>query len=289
MKSIILAGGLGSRLHPATLAVSKQLLPIYDKPMVYYPLSVLMLADIRDVLLISTPWDIEQYKRLLGDGSQWGIAIDYCVQNKPSGIAEAFILGERFIGGDDVCLILGDNIFYSMGMSSMLDKARKSLPGACIFAYPVADATSFGVVEFDTDGTAISLEEKPAKPKSNFAVPGLYFYDNTVVDIAKNINPSARGELEITTVNSEYLRQGKLHVINLGRGTAWLDTGTPQGMLQAAQFIETIQNRQGLYIACLEEVAYNKGWIGREKLLGLGESMKSTEYGQYVLSIGRRQ
>ena len=287
MKSIILAGGLGSRLYPATLAISKQLLPIYDKPMIYYPLSVLMLADIREILLISTPQDIGQYERLLGDGSQLGISIEYCVQDQPRGLAEAFIFGEDFIGKDDVCLILGDNVFYGMGMSTMLDHARKALPGACIFAYPVSDASSFGVVEFGPDGKAISLEEKPAHPKSNFAIPGLYFYDNCVVSIAKSIKPSARGELEITTVNNEYLRQGALHVVNLGRGTAWLDTGTPQGLLQAAQFVEAIQNRQGLFIACLEEIAYHKGWIDREKLLAIGEHMKSTEYGQYILSLGR--
>ena len=287
VKSIILAGGLGSRLYPATLAVSKQLLHIYDKPMVYYPLSILMLAEIREVLLISTPQDIEQYKRLLGSGSQWGISIEYCVQDSPRGLAEAFILGEDFIGNDDVCLILGDNVFYGMGMSTFLKRARESLPGACIFAYPVADATNFGVVELDNLGNAISLEEKPATPKSNYAVPGLYFYDNSVVDIAKNVTPSARGEFEITSVNNEYLRQGKLSVVNLGRGTAWLDTGTTYGLLQAAHFVETIQSRQGLYIACLEEIAYNKGWISKQQLLSTGEQMKFTEYGKYILSLGR--
>lgn len=289
MKSIILAGGQGSRLFPATLALSKQLLPIYDKPMIYYPLSVVMLADIREVLLISTPQDIDQYRRLLGNGAQWGLSINYCVQEQPRGLAEAFILGEEFIGNDDVCLILGDNVFYGMGMSALLVRAREHvvLGEGVIFAYPVSDATSFGVVKFDVEGKVISLEEKPARPKSNYAVPGLYYYDNSVCSIAKRIQPSARGELEITAVNNEYLRQGRLRVINLGRGMAWLDTGTPMGLLNAAQFVETVQNRQGLYIACLEEIAYYKGWIDRETLIGLGEAMKATEYGQYVMSLGR--
>ncbi len=287
MKAIILAGGLGSRLFPATLALSKQLLPIYDKPMIYYPLSVLMLADIRDVLLISSPQDIGQYERLLGDGKQWGISISYAVQEKPRGLADAFMVGETFIGDDDVCLVLGDNVFYGVGLSTLLAKARAALPGGCIFAYPVSDPTAFGVVEFDGDGKAISIEEKPAKPKSSYAVPGLYFYDNAVVGIAKSVKPSARGEIEITAVNNAYLAAGRLHVINLGRGMAWLDTGTPQGLLSAAQFIEAVQSRQGLYIACLEEIAYAKGYIDKTQLIRQGERMRSTEYGQYVLSLAR--
>jgi len=290
MKGIVLAGGLGSRLFPSTLAVSKQLLPIFDKPMIYYPLSVLMLAGIREVLLISTPQDIGQYERLLGNGSQWGISIEYCIQTQPRGLAEAFILGEDFIDGDSVCLILGDNVFFGMGMSALLEKAKNSVQnegGGCIFAYPVSDATSFGVVEFDDRGKAISIEEKPAKPKSNYAVPGLYFYDNTVCSVSKNIKPSPRGELEITTVNNAYLDQGKLQVVNLGRGMAWLDTGTPQGLLSAASFVEAVQSRQGLYVACLEEIAFSHGWISKDALLDIGKKMQSTEYGQYILSIAR--
>ena len=289
MKAIVLAGGLGSRLYPATLAVSKQLLTIYDKPMIYYPLSVLMLAGIREVLLISTPQDTPQYERLLADGAQWSISIEYRQQEHPRGLAEAFLIGERFIGGDDVCLVLGDNIFYGMGLSTLLDKAKAAVKSgsACIFAYPVSDASSFGVVEFDGEGNVISLEEKPAHPKSNYAVPGLYFYDNSVCAIAKNIKPSERGELEITAVNNKYLDLGKLRVVNLGRGMAWLDTGTPAGLLKAAQFVEAVQSRQGLYIACLEEIAYKQGWIGKDDLERLAQSMKSTEYGQYILSVGR--
>ena len=290
MKGIVLAGGLGSRLFPSTLAVSKQLLPIFDKPMIYYPLSVLMLAGIREVLLISTPHDIAQYERLLGDGSQWGISIEYCVQAQPRGLAEAFVLGEKFINGDSVCLILGDNVFFGMGMSALLEKAKKYVEnegGGCIFAYPVSDATSFGVVEFDEDGKAISIEEKPAKPKSHYAVPGLYFYDNTVCAVAKNITPSPRGELEITSVNNFYLDQGKLKVVNLGRGMAWLDTGTPHGMHSAASFVEAVQSRQGFYVACLEEIAFHNGWISKDALQEIGARMQSTEYGQYILSIAR--
>ncbi|MCL1789751.1 MAG: glucose-1-phosphate thymidylyltransferase RfbA [Peptococcaceae bacterium] len=291
MKAIILAGGQGSRLFPATFAVSKQLLPIYDKPMIYYPLSVVMLADIREVLLISTPRDIGQYQLLLGDGSQWGLSVTYCVQEHPGGLAQAYLLGEQFIGNDDVCLVLGDNVFYGMGMSSLLAQAREYLrheEGGVICAYPVSDATSFGVVEFDAVGEVLSLEEKPAHPRSRFAVPGLYFHDHSVCAVAKSIKPSARGELEITAVNNEFLRQGRLKAINLGRGMAWLDTGTPTGLLNASQFVEAVQSRQGLYIACLEEIAYNKGWIDREALLRLGDMMKATEYGQYVLSLGVR-
>jgi len=290
MKGIVLAGGLGSRLFPSTLAVSKQLLPIFDKPMIYYPLSVLMLAGIREILLISTPQDIGQYERLLGNGSQWGISIEYCIQTKPRGLAEAFILGENFIDGDSVCLILGDNVFFGMGMSALLEKAKNSVENegsGCIFAYPVSDATSFGVVEFDDSGKAISIEEKPAKPKSNYAVPGLYFYDNTVCSISKSITPSLRGELEITAVNNVYLNQGMLQVVNLGRGMAWLDTGTPQGLLSAASFVEAVQSRQGLYVACLEEIAFSNGWISKGALIDIGTKMQSTEYGQYILSIAR--
>jgi glucose-1-phosphate thymidylyltransferase len=286
MKGIILAGGHGSRLYPSTLAVSKQLLPVYDKPMIYYPLSVLMLSEIRDVLLISTPLDIGQYKRLLGDGAQWGISIEYCIQEKPNGLAEAFILGKDFIKDDNVCLILGDNVFYGMGMSSILKKAQNKLPGACIFAYPVSDATAFGVVEFDGNGMAISIEEKPTYPKSSFAVPGLYFYDSSICQMVGTIKPSLRGELEITAVNAEYMRRKMLSVINLGRGMAWLDTGTPQGLLQASQFVEAVQSRQGLYIACLEEIAFDRGWIDKTDLLKIGRRMGSTEYGKYILSLG---
>ena len=287
MKSLILAGGLGTRLYPSTSAVSKQLLPIYDKPMIYYPLSVVMLAGIRDVLLISSPADISQYERLLGDGSKWGLRISYCVQSEPRGLAEAFILGEEFISNDNVCLILGDNVFYGMGVSTLLKQARDSVKagGGCIFAYPVSDARSYGVVEFNEHGQAVSIEEKPEKPKSNYAIPGLYFYDNKVCGIAKEIKPSPRGELEISAVNNVYLNRGALRVLNLGRGTAWLDTGTPQGLLNAAQFVEAVQSRQGLYIACLEEIAFNNGWISAADLERIGNSMKTTEYGQYVLSL----
>jgi len=290
VKGIILAGGLGSRLFPRTLAISKQLLPIFDKPMIYYPLSVLMLAGIREILLISTPHDLGQYQRLLGDGKKLGIAIEYCIQDKPRGLAEAFILGEHFIGNECVCLILGDNVFYGMGMSTLLEKAKKIVlheGGSCIFAYPVSDASNFGVVAFDEKGRVVSIEEKPAKPKSNYAVPGLYFYDNKVCDIAKSITPGARGELEITAVNNVYLEKNRLQVINLGRGTAWLDTGTPHGLLNASQFVAAVQGRQGLYIACLEEIAYINGWIDRAALNEMGRKMQNTEYGQYILSIGR--
>ena len=287
MKGIILAGGSGTRLYPITTGLSKHLLPIYDKPMIYYPLSVLMLADIREVLLIVNPEDAEQYQRFLGDGSQWGLSITYCVQERPRGLAEAFLLGEAFIGNDEVCLILGDNIFYGIGLSNLLGKARGALPGACIFAYPVSDVSSFCVVEFDEHGSVLSLEEKPEAPKSRYAVPGLYFYDHTVCDAAKNISPSPRGELEITALNQVYLQRKSLRVINMGRGMAWLDTGTPMGLLNASHFVETIQSRQGLYIACLEEIAYHKGYVDKERLLSLAESMASTEYGQYILSIAR--
>lgn len=285
MKGILLAGGKGSRLYPMTMAVSKQLLPLYDKPMIYYPLSVLMLADIREVLVISAPEDLPQYERLLGTGSRLGMRFTYCVQEHPRGLADAFLLGERFIGNDDVCLILGDNIFYGMGLSNILKKAKSSLGGGCIFAYPVADPSSFGVVEFDKAGKAISIEEKPSSPKSKYAVPGLYLYDCSVVSAAKEIQPSPRGELEITAVNNLFLRRGRLSVVNMGRGMAWLDTGTPRGMLDAAQFVEAVQSRQGLYVACLEEIAYTKGYIDQKQMLSIGEELRATEYGRYILSL----
>ena len=285
MKGIILAGGKGTRLYPMTMAVSKQLLPIYDKPLIYYPLSVLLLAGIREILLISTPEDIGNYERLLGDGSRIGVSISYKVQEQPRGLAEAFILGEEFIGDDSVCLILGDNVFYGQDFTSILYRARKELSGATIFGYPVKNPTSFGVVEFDRDFNVVSIEEKPAKPKSNFAVPGLYFYDNSVVEIAKNVKPSARGELEITAVNNAYLEQNRLKVTLMGRGMAWLDTGTPEGMLQAAEYVEAVQARQGFYISCIEEIAWRRGFISLDQLHQLGEELKMTDYGQHLLSL----
>ncbi|OUO38226.1 glucose-1-phosphate thymidylyltransferase RfbA [Flavonifractor sp. An306] len=285
MKGIVLAGGRGTRLYPMTLATSKQILPLYDKPMVYYPISVLMLGGIRDILLITTPEDIAIYKRLLGDGSHLGIKISYCIQERPAGLAHAFILGESFIGNSQVCLVLGDNIFYGSNLTLMLQNAIARKTGATIFGYPVKNPKDFGVVEFSDDGMVLSIEEKPTRPKSNYAVPGLYFYDSKVVEIAKQIKPSARGELEITAVNNAYLKEGKLHVELMGRGMAWLDTGTPQGMLKAAQFIEAIQNRQGMYIACLEEIAWRRGFISLEALKRLGSKLKMTEYGQYILSV----
>lgn len=284
MKGIILAGGRGTRLYPMTKAISKQLLPIYDKPLIYYPLSVLMLAGIRNILVISTPADMPDYMKLLGDGSALGLKLTYKVQEQPRGIAEAFILGEEFIGRDKVCLILGDNVFYGQDLTRIMNKA-KAKEGATIFGYPVKDARSFGVVEFDEDRKVISIEEKPQHPKSNYAVPGLYFYDNRVVEIAKSVEPSDRGEVEITAVNNAYLENKELNVVLLGRGMAWLDTGTPEGMLKAAEYVEAVQSRQGFYIACLEEIAWRRGFIDDNKLREIGESLKMTDYGQYLLSL----
>jgi len=283
-KGIILSGGNGTRLYPITKGVSKQLLPIYDKPMVYYPLSVLMLADIKDVLVISTPHDIEQYKKLLGSGEQWGIRLSYQVQQEPNGLAEAFIIGEEFIGGDDVALVLGDNIFYGQGFTQLLERVSMS-SGATIFGYKVNDPERFGVIEFDEKLNVISLEEKPQKPQSNYATTGLYFYDNDVIEIAKNVKPSARGELEITDINKVYMTQKKLSVELLGRGFAWLDTGTFESLLQASHFVETIEKRQGYKIACLEEIAYNKGWIDGSKVISIANSMGNSHYGRYIRSL----
>lgn len=287
MKGIIMAGGSGTRLYPCTIAVSKQLLPIYDKPLIYYPLSVLLLAGIRDILLISTPRDIPCYRQLLGDGSALGIHIEYAVQDSPRGLAEAFILGEDFIGSDSSCLVLGDNVFYGQGLSGYLNDAKIMIAngGAVVFGYPVANPGDFGVVEFNKDNRVISIEEKPKIPKSNYAVPGLYFYDNSVVDIAKNVKPSARGELEITSVNNEYLRQGRLNVTLMGRGMAWLDTGSPKGMLKAAEFVQSVQDMQGFYVSCIEEVAWRQGFIDSEQLRKIGEELKMTSYGQYLISL----
>ena len=285
MKGIILAGGKGTRLYPMTKAVSKQLLPIYDKPLVYYPLSVLFLAGIKDILIISTPYDINDYKTLLGDGKKWGVSFSYKVQDSPRGLADAFILGEEFIGDDNVCLVLGDNVFYGLGLTRILMRAIRRKEGATVFGYPVHDPTSFGVVEFDDDHNVLSIEEKPADPKSNYAVPGLYFYDNNVIDIAKNVEPSARGEIEITSINNYYLKAGKLKVELMGRGMAWLDTGTPDGMLKAAEYVEAVQSRQGFYIACLEEIAWRRGFITEEQMRSIGEELKMTDYGQYLLTI----
>jgi len=284
-KGIILAGGSGTRLYPITKGVSKQLLPIYDKPMVYYPLSVLMLAGIREVLIISTPEDIDGFKRLLGDGSQLGVELSYAVQPSPDGLAQAFIIGEDFIGDSNVCLVLGDNIFYGQGFTPMLRQAVTRQKGATVFGYQVKDPERFGVVEFDDQKRAISLEEKPNHPKSNFAVTGLYFYDNDVIQIAKSVKPSDRGELEITTVNQIYLERGDLNVELLGRGFAWLDTGTHASLLEAAQFVETIEKRQGYKVACLEEIALNNGWLSKETVLEIGNSMSKNDYGQYLISL----
>ena len=285
MKRIILAGGSGTRLYPLTKSISKQIMPIYDKPMIYYPLSVLMLANIREILIISTERDLPVFKELLKDGSELGLKLEYKVQEKPNGLAEAFIIGEEFIGDDNVALILGDNIFYGSGFRGLVEEAAKLESGAIVFGYPVKDPRAYGVVEFDETGKAISLEEKPANPKSNYAIPGLYFYDNTVVEKAKNVKPSARGEIEITTVNEMYLSEGKLNVKNLGRGVAWLDTGTHDALLEAANFVQTVQKRQGFYIACIEEIAYAKGWINKEQLLKLAEPMMKTEYGKYLAEL----
>lgn len=285
MKGIVLAGGKGTRLYPMTKAVSKQLLPIYDKPLIYYPISVLMLAGIREILIISTPEDIGDYESLLGDGHKWGVAFSYKIQDKPRGLADAFIQGKDFIGDDSVCLVLGDNVFYGQDLTKVLNEAQKQTVGATVFGYPVKDARQFGVVEFDQDKNVVSIEEKPEHPKSNYAVPGLYFYDNQVVEIAHNVTPSPRGELEITSVNNAYLKKGQLKVGLLGRGMAWLDTGNPEGLLKASEFVEAVQSRQGFYIACLEEIAWRRGFIDDDQLQLLGEELQMISYGQYLLSL----
>ncbi len=288
MKGIILAGGSGTRLYPITKCISKQILPIYDKPMIYYPLSTLMLADIREILIISTPRDLPFFKELLGDGSDYGLKLSYEVQEAPNGLAEAFIIGEKFIGNDDVALILGDNIFYARGFSETLHSAHMKIHsnrGAVIFGYNVSNPKEFGVVQFDNNMNVLSIEEKPIEPKSNYAVPGLYFYDNSVVEIAKKIQPSERGELEITAVNNEYLKSNKLRVELLGRGMAWLDTGTHESLLEAASFVEIVQKRQGMYVSCIEEIAYRKGYISKQQLVKLAEPMMKTRYGQYLIKI----
>lgn len=284
-KGIILAGGSGTRLYPITKGVSKQLLPIYDKPMIYYPISVLMLAGIQDILIITTPEDKESFERLLGDGSQFGVRLQYAIQPSPDGLAQAFIIGEDFIGNSNVCLVLGDNIFYGQGFTPMLKQAVARAKGATVFGYQVKDPERFGVVEFDEQKRAISLEEKPTHPKSHFAVTGLYFYDNEVIQIAKQVKPSERGELEITTVNQMYLERGDLNVELLGRGFAWLDTGTHASLLEAAQFVETLEKRQGYKVACLEEIAFNHGWLSKEQVLSTGQSMSKNDYGQYLISL----
>lgn len=288
MKGIILAGGSGTRLYPVTKAVSKQLLPIYDKPLIYYPISVLMLAGIREVLVISTPEDLPSFQKLLGDGSGIGMKFDYAVQDAPRGLAEAFIIGEEFIGDGSVALCLGDNMFHGQTLTDSLNWAREQVEsegGAVIFGYPVRNPQAFGVVEFDEDHNVIAIEEKPQDPKSNFAVPGLYFYDSSVCEIAKAVEPSARGELEITSINNEYLKRGQMKVRLLGRGMAWLDTGTPEGLLQAAEYVEAIQSRQGYYVSCIEEIAFRRGFINAHQLLKLGESLSKTAYGRYLISV----
>lgn len=285
MKGIILAGGSGTRLYPVTKAISKQITPIYDKPLIYYPLSVLMLAGIKDILVISTPRDIATFEELLGNGSDLGLKIEYAIQEHPNGLAEAFIIGENFIGNDSCALVLGDNMFYGHGLTGIVREAAKRETGATIFGYYVNNPKSFGVVEFDSNGKAISLEEKPTVPKSNFAIPGLYFYDNTVVEKAKAVKPSHRGELEITTLNEMYLNEGTLNVLSLGRGMAWLDTGTHDGLLEASNFVKTIQSRQGVMVACLEEIAYKNGWISKEKVEELAKPLLKSHYGEYLMNL----
>ncbi len=285
MKGIVLAGGSGTRLYPITKAVSKQLLPLYDKPMIYYPISVLMLAGIKEILIISTPHDLPHYKKLLGDGSDFGISFSYAIQENPNGLAEAFIVGEDFIGKDNVALVLGDNVFYGHRLTEILERASELEEGAIVFGYYTNNPEAFGVVEFDDNGKVLSIEEKPKNPKSNYIVPGLYFYDNSVIEIAKSVKPSDRGELEITSINEKYLKENNLKVELLGRGMAWLDTGTHIGLLEAANFIETVQKRQGLYIACLEEIAYYKGYIDKNKLIQIAKSLEKTDYGDYLLKL----
>ena len=285
MKGIILAGGSGTRLYPITKAISKQINPIYDKPMIYYPLSILMLAGIREILVISTPRDLPLFKELLGSGEDFGVKLEYAIQEKPNGLAEAFIIGEKFIDNDSCALVLGDNIFYGHGLTGMLKEAEARKEGATVFGYYVTNPQDFGVVEFDDTGKVISLEEKPQNPKSNYAVPGLYFYDNTVVEKAKRVKPSKRGELEITSINEMYLQEEKLHVVNFGRGMAWLDTGTHDALLEAANFVKTIQSRQGVMVACLEEIAYRNGWISKEKVLELAKPLMKSKYGEYLVNL----
>lgn len=289
MKGIILAGGTGTRLHPITLGVSKQLLPIYDKPMIYYPISVLMLAKIREILIISTPEDLPQYRRLLGDGSQFGLQLEYAVQEKPEGLAQAFIIGEEFIGEDSVCLALGDNVFYGQSFGRQLERASEKVEGATVFCYRVRDPERFGVVEFNEKNQAVSIEEKPVNPKSDFAITGLYFYDNRVSDIAKSLTPSLRGELEITDINRAYMESGVLSVEPLGRGFAWLDTGTHDSLLEASSFVQTIESRQGTKIACLEEISYRKGWISKSCLRSRGQYLSKTSYGQYLIQLSNEK
>ena len=285
MKGIILAGGSSTRLYPMTKSISKQILPIYDKPMIYYPLSILMLAGIREILVISTPRDLPLFKELLGSGEDFGVKLEYAIQEKPNGLAEAFIIGEKFIDNDSCALVLGDNIFYGHGLTGMLKEAEARKEGATIFGYYVTNPQDFGVVEFDENGKVISLEEKPQNPKSNYAVPGLYFYDNTVVEKAKKVKPSKRGELEITSINEMYLQEDKLHVVNFGRGMAWLDTGTHDALLEAANFVKTIQSRQGVMVACLEEIAYRNEWISKEKVLELAKPLMKSKYGEYLVNL----